>query len=839
MRQRLKTMALGLLTAALAGVSVAGEADELSSRFWVRLSGLPAAVQPSPRYKVAVDADGRLELTVFAAETEPLGDFRVTSRDTVAAGAWHHVAFSYSLQQRRVCLYLDGRLQWENDNIAVPRLDAVGRFFAERNAGEVREFTLFPFAAERDELTMASAEEIATWGAKARTLADELAKTAAPERLRKLGAELAGYYAYFAKQTAKAGYGTFTLKRVKETCDFVGKLLRVAKGAPSVAVGDGFALAGFDAMTQEQTLPRDIPSDADFSDRLQVFACPGEYEPAGLLVYAWEPLAGAKAVVSDLVCGDAAIKASEVDRKIVKRWYRTGGAWLHYFKDNRGRYLVPDLLINDDSLVKVDEDRMRNYLRLDCPEGARYVDVGDPAKCHVSWRGWQKENAPIPFEDAKELQPFDIGAAGRNQFLLLTFHVPEGQKPGLYTGEVTVSAGGKSVKKRIELKVLPIALPREGSPYANPDDVYISHMNSFFDGGIRGVTTAERREYALDQMRNIRAHNLFHTTGLWSKPEYVQLAREAGFVPDKVFGGPRGVADQLAGCWYKICWDTFFNGEPFGNLTAADREMGKRAVRRAFQPWMDYRRANGLDKSDEYVIFWSESAHYERIGRDQAELGEVPRELGFKIFAHGFSANRWWSSDVQDMHSSISILEDEARHWHAANAELINYCDPFPSSECPAFMRRKPGFWMYKKGLDGQMMHGFLADRCPWIEWADDWGGDGSYRNFCMGYPTRNGDIYKLAWEGLREAYDDVRYATRLRQLGAANADAKDVFLRREARRALNWLERQDARLTDINMVRAGIAERIVILQEAIAKHGGTLPDPNANAMKYAEGGAK
>lgn len=831
-------MVLGLLTAVLAGGALAGEADELSSRFWMRIDGLPATVQPSARYKVEVDESGRLELTVFAAETEPLGDFKVTSRETVAADAWHHVSFSYSLQQRRVCLYLDGRLQWENDNIAVPRLDSVGRFHEERNVGEVREFTLFPFAAERDELTMASAEEITTWGAKARTLADELAKTAASEKIRKFGAELADYYAYFAKQTAKAGYGTFTLKRVKETRDLIGKLLRVAKGAPSAAVGDGFALANFDAMTQELTLPRDIPSDADFSGELKVFACPGEYEPVGLLLYAWEPLKGATATISDLKCGDAVIGASAVDRKIVKRWYRSGGAWLHYFKDNRGRYLVPDLLLNDDSLIAVDEDRLRNYLRLDCPEGARYVDVGDPAKCHVGWESWQKENAPIPFRDASELRPFDIAESGRNQFLLFTFHVPEGQKPGLYTGEITVTAGGRSVRKAVSLKVLPIRLPREGSPYAKLDDVYITHMNKFADGGLRGATTAARRDYAKRQMQNIRAHNMFHTTGLWSKPEYVSLAREVGFVPDKVFGGPEGIAEQLAGCWYKICWDTFFNGEPFAGLTVADREMGKRAVRRAFLPWMDYRRGNGLDKSEEYVIFWSESAHYERIGRDQAELGEVPRELGFRIFAHGFSANRWWSSDIQDMHSSISILEDEARHWHSANAELINYCDPFPSSECPAFMRRKPGFWMYKTGLDGQMMHGFLSSRCPWIEWADDWGGDGSYRNFCMGYPMADGDIYKLAWEGMREAYDDVRYATRLKQLGEANKDAQDVFLRREARRALNWLERQDARLTDLNMLRAGIAERIVVLQEAIAKHGGSLPDPDMNMSKY-EGGAK
>jgi len=827
-----KNLLLFLLLTVASGL-FAADPDEFSSRFWVRLADLPATVQPSARYKVNASADGRLTLTLFAKETDFLGDLKIESKAQVKPGEWHLVAFNYSLQQQRVTYFVDGHLQWENDSIAIPNLDPKGRLYRERNVAEVREFTELPYAAEADELNFASLEEVKSMKAKADALAAQFDATDVPEPLKKVGKERASYFSYFEKETAKTPYGTFSVKRLKETLAMIEKLLRIAKAGKSKAVGDAFALASFDVMGQELVLTRDVPETADFGETLDLFAAPGDNEPAGLLVYGWAPAKGMTATIGDLRCGNQTLKAERVDRKLVKRWYRSGGAWLYYFNDRRGSYLVPDLLLNDDSLVRVDEDLRRNYLRMDWDSGRLYTDVADWRKCHQGWDYWMKLNRPIPFADAKTLQPFDLAEEDRNQLLLFTFKVPEGQAPGLYTGEITVAAGGKSVKKSVRLKVLPIALPREPSPYANLNDVYISHLNSFLDSGIRGTTTAARRAYVDAQMKDLREHNIFHATGLWSKPEYAEMARAHGFVPDKVFGGPSPLAGQLCGCWYKICWDQFYNGVSLGELSAAEREAGMRCVRRAFQPWLDYRRKIGIDKSDEYLIFWSESAHYERIGRDQAELGEVPRELGFKIFAHGFDPNQWWSTDVQDMHSSISINGEEAKRWHAAGGEIINYCDPFPSSECPLFMRRKPGFWMYKTGFDGQMMHGYLASRCPWIEWAEDWGGDGSYRNFCMAYPTADGELYKLAWEGYREAYDDLRYATRLMQLATANRDAKDVFLRREARRALAWMERLDPRLTDLDMLKAGIVERILLLQEAIAKHGGTTPDPNMNVRKY------
>ena len=122
------------------------------------------------------------------------------------------------------------------------------------------------------------------------------------------------------------------------------------------------------------------------------------------------------------------------------------------------------------------------------------------------------------------------------------------------------------------------------------------------------------------------------------------------------------------------------------------------------------------------------------------------------------------------------------------------------------------------------MLHGFLGFRVPWNEFSSDPGGDGNYRNFCMAYPQQDGYISKLALEGLREGYDDMRYATRLRQLALANRDSKDNDLRRESRRQLLWLENVDGKTADLDMVRFAIINRICILQDMIRSHKGVLP---------------
>ena len=139
---------------------------------------------------------------------------------------------------------------------------------------------------------------------------------------------------------------------------------------------------------------------------------------------------------------------------------------------------------------------------------------------------------------------------------------------------------------------------------------------------------------------------------------------------------------------------------------------------------------------------------------------------------------------------------------------------------------------MYRTGLDGHMMHGYRQGRTPWNEWGEDWGGDGNYRNFCNCYPMQGGALMKLCWEGTREGYDDIRYLTRLTQLAQANLDSKDPDLLREAKRAMLWIEKTDGLATDLDALRAGTAERIILLQDQIKKHGGTLPPAEAKSKK-------
>jgi len=391
-------------------------------------------------------------------------------------------------------------------------------------------------------------------------------------------------------------------------------------------------------------------------------------------------------------------------------------------------------------------------------------------------------------------------------------HVPDGAKEGLYEGWVNLSTDAGKVALKIVCKVLPIALPVQPTPYGDTTRSYITHMNSF--PAVEGYAYADRLAYVKGLLANVHAHNMNHTTGIWSTPTMAKLALEAGFVPDRLF----------TAYGMKWWWD-FYPGVPRAELTDAEREAGlKAAVALANRRSAE---VGGLlpDWARWYAIGFSEATDYYSLNRMQAEMADGCRLAGYKVFAHGMGHwNSQWAGDIQDMNSSTLITRDEADRWHAAGGELINYADPFPGAENPYWYRRKMGLYMYKTRLDGHMLHGFRQGRTPWNEWGEDWGGDGNYRNFCMCYPMQGGAIYCLRWDGVREGYDDLRYLTRLTQLAQANLEAKDIDLRREAKRAMLWIESLDGLASDLDAVKVGAASRILTLKNAIKAHGGTLP---------------
>ena len=107
-------------------------------------------------------------------------------------------------------------------------------------------------------------------------------------------------------------------------------------------------------------------------------------------------------------------------------------------------------------------DARRNLLRTINSDGIDYVDVSE--RLH--------EDVARPFrlnlervEDAKTFQPLDLREGVMRQFWL-TLKVPDGQRPGRYTGSIALTVGGRPAG-RLPLTVVvhPFRLPWPAAHY--------------------------------------------------------------------------------------------------------------------------------------------------------------------------------------------------------------------------------------------------------------------------------------------------------------------------------------------------------------------------------------
>ena len=770
---------------------------EASCGFHVRFDRLPSRGSPTAFFRLQADKEGYLTLTIPAAPDDLIGDMEFRSLKPVKRKAWHHVAFNFSRQQRRYAFYLDGELQFENNTQWLPQT-GFGTVATVGFDGGTKCFRMYDIALTSDYLRPADRLEADAAAAKADA---EAAGKSPIGHLRGWAESLA------ARADALLAAGEGTTER--EIFEVRRDARHAARIAAALAAGKSYKPNGpavaftVDPLSQEMFLPYHYPENGELSGRMRIAAARGEYETGSLLVWAFSPLRRLTVRVSDLVCGDKRIPGSAVDVKLVKRVYQTGGAWMTYHRDPRLRILTPNLLVNDDAMFKVDELRCRNYMRLSYPEGTVYADISDPAA------PVQVFDRSVPLLDADTLQPVDVPEAGRNQQYVFVFHAPKDATPGIYKGRIDIVVNGAPQPPGVNVafRILPIDLPDQPSSYDNPDQVFFSNINGFKQP--HAISYEDRLASARATLANVRAHNGNHMNGLWTSPSMAREALAAGFIPDHIFeAGTR---------WYHIRdWRDYFKGTPSRDLTPADKQEGMRRARRAFKGRTDFLKSiapDGIPMS----IFLSESGSYYRLADVQREQADVAHELGHKVFAHGGNANREFALDVQDMNSDAgNPSRERAENWHAVGGAVISYCFPFPSSENPQMFRRWNGFERYKKfRYDGNMLHGFVTRM--YDEFRDDPGGDGNYRNFCVAYPRRNGHIYTLAWEGWREAYDDLRYATKLKQLCVPLRDSPDIPLRTEARRQLAWLDRQDGSYTDLNALRRGLIDRILTIQTRIA----------------------
>ncbi len=540
-------------------------------------------------------------------------------------------------------------------------------------------------------------------------------------------------------------------------------------------------------VTSQMILPRDQAIPGTVSNHTSIVAAPGEYEPVSLALWAAEDIRQLQVAVGDLTGPEGVISRDNIDVKWVKCWYQ-GGSAPHGIPVHRDkRVLVAELLLNDDSLVRVDLDERRNFLKLARPDGPEYVAI-DSTEI-VPW-GNKYTLEEYPVKDSPTLLPTNVPSA-ENKQVWLTVKVPEDAKPGVYTGSVQITSSGASLGEvGLKLRVLPFTLPSPKTHYDPAEDFtyslyYWGELDPKGKGTIGYKVKSEEQfraelQYMYD--RNIVGPAMIISPSIVYDDEplfrkHLQIMQETGMA-----GRPLVMADSG------------LVGNP---VTPEELELLKDRVRKTLAIAAEY--------DFPMVYFYAlDEATNERL-MSQMVAWDAVHEAGGRIFVSGYAGHLEKVGHVLDLFNRAGPSDRaDPAGWHAQGHKIWNYANPQTPVEDPAVYRRNYGLFLWGLDFDGACTYCFIdSSGRPW----NDFDGK-SYRDHNVAYPTVDGVVATLAMEGFREGADDVKYATLLGRLINEATGAKAAT----AKEAGEWLEAQDFGDADLDEVRARMIEYILAL---------------------------
>jgi hypothetical protein len=208
---------------------------------------------------------------------------------------------------------------------------------------------------------------------------------------------------------------------------------------------------------------------------------------------------------------------------------------------------------------------------------------------------------------------------------------------------------------------------------------------------------------------------------------------------------------------------------------------------------------------------------------------------GGKIFVAGYTGNEGNFALMGDLQNLLVCagypLRDEARKWHGKGHKIICYANPQSGIEAPDSYRRNFGFLLWQNEYDGLMTYIYhwgaaqnWGDKpgtprflpCVW----NDFCRKDNYKQHNMVYPTADGVVGTLQWEGYREAADDLRYLATLLDLIETRAASASPAVRAAVQKAeayLAELKERDVNVhqLDMDVLRADVIDHILAIRNA------------------------
>ena len=575
-------------------------------------------------------------------------------------------------------------------------------------------------------------------------------------------------------------------RRLGKPATYLTRLTEAVAGLKSGAVTTQRLLAySTRPVSSQMVLPNAPELPGARLGKLALTACAGETESASLVLWAPDTVRSAMVKLTDLKGSAGTLPAASAEVHWVKCWYQAGTAPRGVTQDRLHKVLVPELLLHDDSLVRVDLESRHNELKLSFPTGPRYVSIDDPTPPNSTW-GSNLKFADFPVEDAAALQPTDL-PAGQNRQVWITVTVPATAKPGLYQGKVMLTASGAALGEvPISLQVLPFSLPAPLTRYdlTQPFTGSLYYWGELDRGGEGGIG------YKLKSEQQFRAE--------------LKLMYDHGIVAPAVIWSPGIVYKDEAFFrrHLQIMRDIGMSNRP---LYFADSSVIGAPTEPAALEELKANIAKTIRIAAEYgftgVYFYGiDEARDETLKAERVAWGAV-HEAGGKVIVSGFHGQFEAVGDLLDLFNRCGEpAADSAARWHDRGHKIWNYANPQTPAEDPEMYRRNYGLYLWRLDYDGTCTYCFMdSSGTQWNDFDDD-----TYRDHCLAYPTVDGVVGTLALEGFREGQDDLRYVTALRLL-IEKAKTGPAAKQAQAEQAIAWLDALDMRTADLDTVRGEI----------------------------------
>lgn len=513
-----------------------------------------------------------------------------------------------------------------------------------------------------------------------------------------------------------------------------------------------------------------IPS-SYISDTISVKVSPGEFESASFVVHANNDTESLTIKTSNLTSYYGEIQSSNVDIRVVKSWYQGG-----YTTTNLsilGRYLTPELLLKDDSLIKIEgEDwasyntsnlNSKNFMRLN----GSYIDISDDSN-----KSTGSVIIPIserPIQDAATLQPVSVKQDKNKQFWM-TIYVPTGTLPGTYTGNITVRDSGVIINTiTLNVMVLPIDLLEPNIEYSIYYRGYLTTNGSISS---EAKTTAQFNA----EMQDLINHGIKNPTVYASS--YSQLTQ---MYPIRQQIGMNNSNLYCLGL-------TLNNANSISVVKNITSQYGV---------------------NDIFVYGPDEQSMNDPISR--AKIDAI-HAAGAKVFNAQRQSIAEDIADILDLAVvSGSPNSTLAEAYHDSNHKIFSYANPQTVPEYPKTFRLNYGFLLWQKDYDGVMDYTYQGSfRDIWNDFDHT-----TYRDHVFAYPTSNGVIDTIQWEGFREGVDDMRYLATLQRALMVNPSDTTAI---EAQDYLNNLKNTSLSDSDLDTIRSQIIDYILLLESSSHK---------------------